>query len=438
MTLKILSTPDFQTLRATNAGDPTSPQDLATKAYIDARRLDQAAAPTASVSLNSQKITNLLDPTSAQDAATKSYVDAAAAGIDFKASVRAISTTNITLSAPQTIDGVSIIAGDRVLVAGQSTGSQNGIYVAAAGSWARSADADSSAEVNAGMFAFVEEGTTYADSGWVLTTNNPITLASTALVFTQYSQVGTILGGAGLLKTGTTIDLVATDTSLTVAADSVGVNVNGTAGLQISSGLGIKLNGATLTLGASGLSVTASTFQPLDATLTSLAAFNTNGLLTQTAADTFTGRTLTGTAARITVTNGDGVSGNPTVDVAATYVGQSSITTLGTVTTGVWNGTAVPVLYGGTGATTAAGARSNLAVIGKYSNAGTHGAGSPITITQATHGLASNGDLQVEVYEVSTGDRNYPDINVNNANGTVTVNFTTAPSANTYRVVITG
>lgn len=93
--------------------------------------------------------------------------------------------------------------------------------------------------------------------------------------------------------------------------------------------------------------------QPLDSTLTALAAFNTNGLLTQTAADTFTGRTVTGTSNRISVTNGDGVAGNPTVDVSASYVGQASITTLGTIGTGVWNGTTIAIANGGTGQTTA-------------------------------------------------------------------------------------
>ncbi len=71
-----------------------------------------------------------------------------------------------------------------------------------------------------------------------------------------------------------------------------------------------------------------------DATLTALAAYNTNGLLTQTAADTFTGRTLTGTSNRISITNGDGVAGNPTADISASYVGQASITTIGTLSSG--------------------------------------------------------------------------------------------------------
>jgi microcystin-dependent protein len=93
-------------------------------------------------------------------------------------------------------------------------------------------------------------------------------------------------------------------------------------------------------------------YQPLDATLTALAAYNTNGILTQTSANTFTGRTITGTSNRITLTNGDGVSGNPTIDISSSYVGQATITTLGTVTTGTWTGTTIAVANGGTGQTT--------------------------------------------------------------------------------------
>ena len=110
--------------------------------------------------------------------------------------------------------------------------------------------------------------------------------------------------------------------------------------------------------------------QAYDATLQALSSYNTNGILTQTAPETFAGRTLTGTSARVSVTNGNGVSGNPTVDIDSGYVGQTSITTLGTIATGVWNGTAVPVTNGGTGATSAATAFSNLGggAIGKLAS----------------------------------------------------------------------
>jgi hypothetical protein len=97
-----------------------------------------------------------------------------------------------------------------------------------------------------------------------------------------------------------------------------------------------------------------------DATLTALAAYNTNGLMTQTAADTFTGRTITGTANRLSVSNGDGVSGNPTLNIDTAYVGQNTITTLGTITTGTWTGTTIAIANGGTGETTAANAMNAL------------------------------------------------------------------------------
>lgn len=171
-------------------------------------RLDELEVPTSAVAFNAQKITGLADPTSAQDGATKAYVDATATGLDFKQSVRAATTANITLSAAQTIDGVSVIAGDRVLVKDQSSGSANGIYVAAAGAWSRATDADSSAEVTAGMYTWVEEGTANGDSGWVLTNNNPITLGTTALVFAQFSSavaltLATITGTLAVAKGGT-------------------------------------------------------------------------------------------------------------------------------------------------------------------------------------------------------------------------------------------
>lgn len=172
-------------------------------------------------------------PSSANDLVNKTYADSLAAGLDPKGSVRAATTANITLSGAQTIDGVSVIAGNRVLVRAQTAGADNGIYVAAAGAWSRSTDADTSAEVTAGLFTFVEEGTLYGDTGWVLSTDNPITLGTTSLSFVQFSSAGVIVAGAGLTKTGNTIDVVAANTSIVVAADSIAVGF-GTAGQMVA------------------------------------------------------------------------------------------------------------------------------------------------------------------------------------------------------------
>ena len=103
--------------------------------------------------------------------------------------------------------------------------------------------------------------------------------------------------------------------------------------------------------------------QASDADLTAVAALSGTGLAARTTTDTWALRTITGTSARITITDGDGVAGNPTVDIASTYVGQTSITTLGTITTGVWNGTDIAVVDGGTGASTAEDARTNLGLV---------------------------------------------------------------------------
>lgn len=170
---------------------------------------------TADFSMNGFKITNLADPINDQDAATKYYVDTVAQGLDVKGSVVAATTADITLSGAQTIDGVSIVAGDRVLVKNQNTASENGIYVASAGTWTRATDANTWAEL-VSAYTFVEQGSTYADTGWVCTVNQGGTLGVTAVTWTQFSGAGTYLAGTGLTLTGNTFSI--TNTGVTAAS----------------------------------------------------------------------------------------------------------------------------------------------------------------------------------------------------------------------------
>jgi hypothetical protein len=163
--------------------------------------LSAFAVPTADLNIGSHKLINVTDPTNPQDASTKLYVDNAIAGLSWKAPARAASTANLALTGTQTVDGVALIAGDRILVKNQTTPSANGIYVVAAGAWARSTDADAANELlNAAVY--IEEGTTQADTAWTGTANAPITVGSTNLPFVQFSGAGTYTAGNGLTLTG--------------------------------------------------------------------------------------------------------------------------------------------------------------------------------------------------------------------------------------------
>ena len=202
---------------------------------VQVNRLDQMAAPTAAVSLNSQKITSLAAPSNDNDAATKAYVDSTAEGLDVKDSCVVIATSNITLSNTQTIDGVSLAAGNRVLVSAQSTATQNGIYkVVDGGSWTREDDMATGADA-AGAFTFIEQGTTNADTGWVCSSNKGSAVVGTNnLAFTQFSGSATFLPGDGLDKSGNTfsVDLKANGglviESTEVAVDLSASSITGT------------------------------------------------------------------------------------------------------------------------------------------------------------------------------------------------------------------
>lgn len=264
--------------------------------------------------LTSGTITLFQDPVNPMDAATKQYVDASRAGLDAKDSVRALANTNIaTLSAPQTVDGVSLIAGNRVLLTAQTAANQNGVWVVNAGDWTRPTDFVTG-KVSAGAFCFVEEGTTNADTGWVLTTNGAVTVDTTTLAFAQYSSSGSITAGNGLTKTGN---------SLAVNFSTRIVNNGGNLDLQAAvatPGTYTKLTVDTygrVTGGATAAPADVGA-QPANASLTALAALAGTGFVVQTGANTFAERSLTSAGGRLTVSNaGTGVAGNVDLDLPA-------------------------------------------------------------------------------------------------------------------------
>jgi hypothetical protein len=209
----------------TGLATPTNSSDAATKGYVDtadALKLNLTGGTlSGALAMGTNKITGLGTPTADADAVTKSYVDAIAQGIDAKASVVAATTANITLSGAQTVDGISVIAGDRVLVKDQTTTANNGIYLCASGSWTRTTDADSYAELVA-AYTFVEGGTVNANNGFICTIPTSGTLGSTSITFAQFSGAGQITAGAGLTKTGNTLDVgTASSSRIVVNSDNI-------------------------------------------------------------------------------------------------------------------------------------------------------------------------------------------------------------------------
>lgn len=363
-----------------SADDVVSNGDAGLMTGADKKKLDDA------VSTNTNSTLVLRDnagrfqataPSADLDVANKAYVDGARSGLDVKASVKL--ATNAALptfthlsgvltasaNAALALDGTTLSRGTdegiRVLVKNETTTNEkyNGIYVvtdAGDGSnpWVltRATDADTNTEVTPGMFTFVEQGTNWADTGWVLATDGAINLGTTALTWVQFSSAGQIVAGDGLTKTGNTIDVVGTTNRISVSANAV--------------------------------------------------------------------------------------------DISASYVGQSSITTLGTITTGIWNGTDVAVTDGGTGSSTASGARTNLA----DTTAGGLSTSTPVlsrisaqncanaTTTTITHNFGTK-DVIVQIYDMATDETVYADVTRTSTN-VVTVTFATAPAADAYRIVVTG
>ena len=230
-------------------------------------------------------------PTASLDIANKAYVDATSQGLSFKQPVLVTTTGNITLSGTQTIDGIAVSVGDRVLVKNQTATADNGIYIVASGAWSRSPDANTWDELLA-AYLFVLKGTVWAGSSWVDTNVPGGTLGVTPVTFVQFSNNATYTAGTGLTLTGFQFSITPVGTAGTYgSASNVPVLTTNASG-QVSS-----VTNTPIAIGAS-----------------------------QVTSGTFASSLLSGS-----------------------YTG---ITGLGTLTAGTWNASTIGVAYGGTGATT--------------------------------------------------------------------------------------
>ena len=359
-------------------------------------------------------------PNDPLDAANKAYVDAARSGLDVKESVHVATTGPVNLAtdleAGDIIDGHTLQAGDRVLVKNQVTASENGIYVASeTGAASRATDADSSAEVTSGMFTFVTQGVDNGDTGWVLTTDGPITLGTTGLTFTQFSGTGQIVAGEALEKDGATLNVLTDGTSIEVSDDELRIAAG-------AAGPGLAWNAGELSVDVhinGGLEIA-------DDELQIKINPNVDGLVTSSV-----GLALDASIA------GDGLTFNAgTLSRNAIDLGQGSNDTTGTL----------PVDQGGTGETTESGARTSLAATPAAGSTTTTpvlarvasqviGNNSATTFT-ITHNFNTRA-VSVQVFDTATYDTVIADV-VRTTLDSVTVSFSVAPDNGAYTVVVAG
>ena len=286
--------------------------------------------------------------------------------IDYKQAVRVITLSDVTLSggAPATVDGVNLSAGNRVLVAGQSTGSQNGLYevqtvgAGSNGTWVRSSDGNATGEIEAGMIVMVTEGDIYKDTQWKLTTNDPIVIGTTPLVFEQNSAyafgniyangtavLANAVGGTVSFAAGTNITIIGNNTSKTVTFSASGGGGGTPGGVDTN----VQFNDGGLFGGTAGFTFNKTT-NAVSTTGTVSATGNVSG-----------GNIIAGTG------SGGNISG-------ANIITANAVTTTGNITSG---NILTPGLISATGSITTAG---DISITGNIVD------GAALTVTTSSNG----------------------------------------------------
>jgi hypothetical protein len=430
--------------QTTGTRDHTSISDFDTQ--VRSSRLDQMAAPTSSLSFNSQKGVNVLDPTGPQDVASKNYVDSVASGLDAKASVRVATTA--ALAANTYANGANGVGATLTANANGAIAAIDGQNVGTAVNQTITNVTNSTTTVTATVTstAGLAIGQTITVAGITgFTTNNPngtfvVNTIPSGTTFTyivgsaptgSYTSGGTVVANADrvLVKNEATaanngiyvvtqIGTGGTPYILTRATDA-NTNTTITPGLFTFVEQGATNGAQGWVLSTSGAITVGTTALSFSQFSSSTAYSAGNGLQLSTGAFS-----VVGTTNRISV-SGAGV------DISSSYVGQTSITTLGTVTSGTWTGTAIAVANGGTGATSAASARTNLGAVGKASI--NIPAGSSYAFA---HNLGTT-DVDVVVKDTASLAIVQADYVVTDSN-TVTLTFASSVSANAFRVTVIG